>query len=45
MAGGAEWAYHPVGAEPAGTPEVAGWTTGLALLAVVVRLLVDRRRR
>ena len=41
----AEWAYRLVGAEPDRTPEVAGWTTGLVLLAVVVWLLVNRWRR
>ena len=41
----AEWAYSLAGAEPARTPEVAGWTTGLALLAVVVWLLLSRWRR
>ena len=28
-----------------GVPEVVGWLTGLVLLGVVVRVLVDRRRR
>ena len=40
-----EQAYLLVGADPARAPELAGWATGLVLLAVVVRLLVARRRR
>ncbi|WP_346620290.1 hypothetical protein [Blastococcus montanus] len=42
-----EWLCTLVAGEPAGTPEVAGWITGLVLLAVVARVLVAlwRRRR
>ncbi|MFP5373067.1 MAG: hypothetical protein ACLGI3_20310 [Actinomycetes bacterium] len=38
-------AYGLAGADPSRAPELAGWGTGLVLLAVVVRLLVARRRR
>ena len=40
-----EWACGLLGAGPTRTPEVAGWTTGLVLLAVVVWLLAVRWRR
>ena len=40
-----EQAYRLTGADPAGAPELAGWATGLVLLAVVVWLLLSRRRR
>jgi hypothetical protein len=40
-----EWICHLLGSESARTPEVAGWTTGLLLLAVVVRSLVRWWRR
>lgn len=40
-----EWLCALVSGEPAGTPEVAGWTTGLLLLAGVVRVLVSLWRR
>jgi len=41
-----EQAYRLTGADPARVPELAGWATGLVLLAVVVqRLMVARRRR
>ena len=38
-------AYRLAGAEPSRTPELAGWATGLVLLAAVVWLTVSRRRR
>ena len=41
----AQWVCGLVGADATRTPEVAGWTTGLVLLAVLVWLLVDRWRR
>jgi hypothetical protein len=41
----ARWLCDLVGAEPGRVPEVAGWTTGLVLLAVVVRVLVALWRR
>ena len=42
-----DWICGLVGTESARTPEVAGWTTGLLLLAVVIRQLTGwwRRRR
>ncbi len=40
-----EQAYRLTGADPSRTPELAGWATGLVLLAVVIRLMVARRRR
>ncbi len=41
----AEWFCGLVGADTMRTPEVAGWTTGLALLAVVLWLAAGRWRR
>jgi biotin transporter BioY len=41
----AEWLCGLLGAEAVRTPEVAGWTTGLVLLAVVLRLAAGRWRR
>ena len=41
----AEWVCGLLGADVTRTPEVAGWTTGLLLLAAVVRLLVGLWRR
>jgi hypothetical protein len=41
----ADWVCGLLGAEPGRVPEVAGWTTGLALLAVVIRLLIALWRR
>jgi hypothetical protein len=41
----AEWVCELLDVQESRTPEVAGWTTGLVLLAVVVRLLVNRWRR
>ena len=41
----AEWVCGLLGVQASRTPEVAGWTTGLVLLAVLVRLLVNRWRR
>ena len=38
-------AYRLTGAEPARVPELAGWATGLVLLAVVLWLLLAQRRR
>ena len=40
-----DWICGLLGAESARTPEVAGWTTGLVLLAVVVRQLAGWWRR
>ena len=40
-----EEAYQLIGADPSGAPELAGWATGLVLLAVVLWSLVARRRR
>ena len=37
----AQW----LGADPGRVPEAVGWTTGVLLLAVVVRLLVGLWRR
>jgi hypothetical protein len=39
------WICGLLGADAGRAPEVAGWTTGLVLLAVVVRLLVVHWRR
>ena len=41
----AQWVCDLLGVDATRTPEVAGWTTGLVLLAVVVWLLVSRWRR
>ncbi|RBY91476.1 hypothetical protein DQ244_09085 [Blastococcus sp. TBT05-19] len=41
----AAWICAVLGVEVRQPPEVAGWVTGLVLLAVVVRLLVQRCRR
>ena len=43
----AEWVGELFGAAPSRVPEVAGWTTGIVLLVVVVRALLAgwRRRR
>ena len=41
----AEWVCGLVAADVTRTPEVAGWTTGLLLLAAVVGLMVNRWRR
>lgn len=41
----AEWVCGVLGADVTRTPEVAGWTTGLVLLAVVVWLVANRWRR
>ena len=41
----ARWFCDVVGADAGRAPEVAGWTTGLLLLALVVRLLVALWRR
>ena len=41
----AEWFCDLLGAEAGRAPEVAGWTTGLLLLGVVVRVLVALWRR
>ncbi|MGY2077203.1 hypothetical protein [Blastococcus sp. SYSU DS0828] len=42
----AGWVCDLLGARPGSTPEVTGWSTGVVLLAAVVRvLLVFRRRR
>ncbi|MFD2090029.1 hypothetical protein [Blastococcus deserti] len=41
----AEWFCALIGADPARTPEVAGWTTGLVLLAVLLWLAAGRWRR
>ena len=41
----AEWVCGLLGAGPTRTPEVAGWTTGLVLLAVVVWLVANLWRR
>jgi divalent metal cation (Fe/Co/Zn/Cd) transporter len=38
-------AFGLLGAEPGRTPEVAGWTAGLLLLAVVVRQFLSWWRR
>ena len=40
----AEWVCGLFGADVTRTPEVAGWTTGLLLLAVVVWLVANRWR-
>ena len=40
-----EWVYGALGVQATGAPEVVGWTTGLALLAVVTWLLLTRWRR
>jgi hypothetical protein len=40
----AEWICRWLGADVGRTPEVAGWTTGLLLLAVVVRVVWGRWR-
>ncbi len=40
-----EQGYRLAGVDPYRVPEVAGWATGLVLLAVVVWLTVSRRRR
>ncbi len=40
-----DWICGLVGSESARVPEVAGWTTGLLLLAVVIRQLLSRWRR
>ncbi|MGY1721581.1 hypothetical protein [Blastococcus sp. SYSU DS0533] len=41
----ADWVCGLLGARPGGAPEVAGWLTGLLLLAVVVRGVVGHLRR
>ncbi|TFV76804.1 hypothetical protein E4P39_07860 [Blastococcus sp. CT_GayMR19] len=41
----AQWVCDLLGVGATRTPEVAGWTTGLVLLAVVVWLLLGRWRR
>ena len=41
----AQWLCDLLGAGGTRRPEVAGWTTGLVLLAVVVRVLFTRWRR
>ncbi|MGY2083693.1 hypothetical protein [Blastococcus sp. SYSU DS0539] len=41
----AAWIFGVLGVEGRRPPEVAGWLTGLVLLAVVVRLLANRWRR
>ncbi|MGY2003251.1 hypothetical protein [Blastococcus sp. SYSU DS1024] len=41
----AAWVCDLLGARPGRTPEVTGWVTGLALLAVVVWVLFVHRRR
>jgi hypothetical protein len=41
----AQWVCDQLGVGVTRTPEVAGWTTGLVLLAVVVWLLLGRWRR
>jgi hypothetical protein len=41
----AAWICAVLGVEGQRTPEVAGWLTGLVLLAVVARVLLRRRRR
>ncbi|SEL32166.1 hypothetical protein SAMN04515665_11137 [Blastococcus sp. DSM 46786] len=41
----ADWVCGLLGARPGGTPELAGWLTGLLLLAVVLRLLLVLHRR
>ncbi|SOD94406.1 hypothetical protein [Blastococcus haudaquaticus] len=41
----AEWVCDVLGADAGRAPEAAGWTTGLVLLAVVVRVLVALWRR
>jgi chromate transport protein ChrA len=41
----AAWFCGLIGADATRTPEVAGWTSGLVLLAVVVRVLVSLWRR
>ena len=41
----AQWVCDLLGVGATRTPEVAGWTTGLVLLAGVVRLLLGRWRR
>jgi hypothetical protein len=41
----AEWVCDLLGAGVTRTPEMAGWTTGLVLLAVVVWQLANRWRR
>ena len=41
----AGWICDQLGADAGRVPEVVGWSTGLVLLAVVVRLLIARWRR
>jgi hypothetical protein len=41
----AQWVCDLLGVGATRTPEVAGWTTGLVLLAVVMWLLIKRWRR
>ncbi|TFV83397.1 hypothetical protein E4P38_20410 [Blastococcus sp. CT_GayMR16] len=41
----AQWICDLLGVDAARTPEVAGWTTGLVLLGVVLWLLLNRWRR
>ncbi len=41
----AEWVGELLGTAPSRVPEVAGWTTGIVLLVVVVRGLLARWRR
>ena len=41
----AAWICGLLGVDGQRPPEVAGWLTGLVLLAVVVRVLVNRWRR
>jgi membrane associated rhomboid family serine protease len=41
----AQWICDLLGVGAARTPEVAGWITGLVLLGVVLRLLLNRWRR
>lgn len=40
-----DWVYGLLGARPGGVPEVAGWVTGLLLLAVVLKVVLGRLRR
>ncbi|MCA0145918.1 hypothetical protein [Blastococcus sp. LR1] len=41
----AAWICGVLGVEGQRTPEVAGWLTGLVLLAVVARMLLQKWRR
>ena len=41
----AGWVCDVLGTDPGRAPETAGWTTGLVLLAVVVRVLIGLWRR